>query len=80
MHSASVINDYADTSFSRIYSQQQNFVKCFACSYEAHVEFFDLKKCRKSCETVPLKESLFLYNQTIHVLSSILKTFNLFLQ
>ena len=51
-----VVNEHADTHFSRIYLRKQNFFQnpVPACSYLAQVEFFDKKKCRKSLDTVSL--------------------------
>ena len=57
-----VVNDYADTRFSRILvssRKRKSLLKLFFFSYGAQLEFFDKQISRKSLDTVSLSSKFY---------------------
>ena len=52
-----IVNDYTRTHIFRDYLRENKKFRetVFFCSFGSQVEFFVIKKCRKSRDTVPLK-------------------------
>ena len=63
--SVGVVVDFADTwflNFAIEYLRENEKVRktVFSCSYGAQIECFKQNKCRKSCDTVPVRDWRFL--------------------